>query len=110
MRRAMAPSDLHFAVKSALSPAEMDDAGALVLADIIIRPITDADWPALCTYDAAAFGAERSAVLAGLRGRLPLAELIAERAGRIAGFLLGRDGRIASQLGPLIADDDTIAR
>jgi GNAT superfamily N-acetyltransferase len=75
-----------------------------------IRPITEADWPALCSYDAAAFGAERNAVLAGLRGRLPPAELMAERAGRIAGFLLGRDGRIASHLGPLIADDDAIAR
>ena len=51
------------------------------------------DWPALCAYDAAAFGAERGAMLAGLRGRLPAAELVAERAGRIAGFLLGRDGR-----------------
>ena len=29
------------------------------------------DWPALCAYDAAAFGAERSGVLRGLRGRLP---------------------------------------
>jgi GNAT superfamily N-acetyltransferase len=82
---------------------------APVTSDVFIRPITDADWSALCAYDAAAFGADRAAVLAGLRGRLPLAELIAERGGRIAGFLLGRDGRVASQLGPLIADDDAIA-
>jgi GNAT superfamily N-acetyltransferase len=82
---------------------------APTLPDVTIRPVTDGDWPALCAYDAAAFGAERSAVLAGLRGRLPAAELIAERAGRFAGFLLGRDGRIASQPGPLIAENDTIA-
>jgi GNAT superfamily N-acetyltransferase len=79
-------------------------------ADVTIRPITDADWTALCTYDAAAFGAERNAVLAGLRGRLPAAELIAERDGRIAGLLLGRDGRIAAQIGPLIAEDGATAR
>jgi predicted N-acetyltransferase YhbS len=79
-------------------------------ADVTIRPITDADWTALCAYDAAAFGAERNAVLAGLRGRLPAAELIAERDGRIAGLLLGRDGRIAAQIGPLIAEDDATAR
>jgi GNAT superfamily N-acetyltransferase len=79
-------------------------------ADVTIRPITDADWPALCAYDAAVFGAKRNAVLAGLRGRLPAAELIAERDGRIAGLLLGRDGRIAAQIGPLIAEDDAIAR
>jgi hypothetical protein len=77
--------------------------------DVTVRPVTDADWPALCAYDGAAFGAERPAVLAGLRGRLPAAELIAERVGRIAGFLLGRDGRIAAQAGPLVAEDDAVA-
>ena len=38
--------------------------------DVAVRAIVDQDWPALCAYDAAAFGADRSAVLAGLRGRL----------------------------------------
>jgi GNAT superfamily N-acetyltransferase len=78
--------------------------------DLIIRPITDADWQALRNYDAAAFGADRGAVLAGLRGRVPPAELIAYRGDRVAGFLLGRDGRSATQLGPLVADDDSAAR
>jgi GNAT superfamily N-acetyltransferase len=78
-------------------------------AGVAIRPLAEPDWPALCAYDAAAFGAERRAVLAGLRGRLPAAELVAERAGRLAGFLLGRDGALAAQMGPLIADDDAIA-
>jgi GNAT superfamily N-acetyltransferase len=78
-------------------------------AGVTVRPVTDADWPALCAYDAAAFGAERGAVLAGLRGRLPPAEFVAERAGRVAGFLLGRDGMLAGHLCPLIADDDAIA-
>jgi len=78
-------------------------------AGVTVRPITDADWPALCAYDAAAFGADRSAVLAGLRGRLPAAELVAARGDGIAGFLLGRDGGLAAQIGPLIADDDAAA-
>jgi ribosomal protein S18 acetylase RimI-like enzyme len=78
-------------------------------AGVTIRPLTEADWPALCAYDGAAFGAERGAVLAGLRGRLPSAELVAERADRVAGFLLGRDGMVAGHLCPLIADDDAIA-
>jgi GNAT superfamily N-acetyltransferase len=78
-------------------------------AGVTVRPIADSDWPALCAYDTAAFGADRSAVLAGLRGRLPAAELVAVRADRIVGFLLGRDGGLAAQIGPLIADDDTIA-
>jgi predicted N-acetyltransferase YhbS len=79
-------------------------------AGVTVRPISDADWPALCAYDAAAFGAERSAVLAGLRGRLPAADLVAMRGNAIAGFLLGRDGGLASHIGPLIADDDAVAR
>ena len=74
-----------------------------------VRPIADADWPALCAYDAACFGADRSALLQRLRGRLPAAELIAERHGRVAGLLLGRNGRTASQIGPLVAEDDDVA-
>ena len=74
-----------------------------------VRPIATVDWTALCAYDAATFGAERSALLARLRGRLPAAELIAERNGRIAGFMLGRNGRSASQIGPLVAENDDVA-
>jgi GNAT superfamily N-acetyltransferase len=77
---------------------------------ISVGPITDADWSGLCAYDTAAFGADRSRLLARLRGRLPPVDLVARRGGRLVGFLLGRDGRIASQLGPLIADDAVAAR
>jgi GNAT superfamily N-acetyltransferase len=80
-----------------------------VPAGLSIRPVADEDWPALCAYDAAAFGAQRSAVLAGLRGRLRAAELIAQAADRICGFCLGRDGRVAAHIGPLVAEDDGIA-
>lgn len=78
-------------------------------AGVVVRAIVDQVWPALCAYDAAAFGADRSAVLGGLRGRLPAAELVAEHAGRVVGFALGRDGGLAAQVGPLIADDEAIA-
>ena len=76
---------------------------------IAVRPIDDTVWPALCAYDAAVFGADRSHVLARMRGRLPPANLYSERDGRITGLLLGRDGRTAAHLGPLIADDDATA-
>jgi GNAT superfamily N-acetyltransferase len=78
--------------------------------DIVIRAIDDSVWPAICAYDAAAFGAERGALLAHLCRRLPPAALCATRGGRIVGFLLGRDGRTTSQLGPLIAEDDAAAQ
>jgi GNAT superfamily N-acetyltransferase len=84
-------------------------AAPVAAADVGIRAIADQDWPALCAYDAAAFGAERSAVLSDLRRRLPAAALVAERAGDIAGFMLGRDGARAGHLCPLIADDDATA-
>jgi len=74
-----------------------------------IRPITDADWPELCFYDAESFGADRSAVLGRLRGRVPAAAYAAFHRDRVAGFLLARDGRSATQLGPLVAEDAATA-
>jgi hypothetical protein len=81
----------------------------MVPASVAARPIDDSVWPALCAYDAAVFGADRSRILARMRGRLPPANLYAERDGRITGLLLGREGRMASHLGPLIAEDDATA-
>jgi GNAT superfamily N-acetyltransferase len=74
-----------------------------------VRTLETGDWPQVIAYDTAIFGADRSALLHRLADRLPRQALVAERAGRIAGFLLGRDGRVMSQLGPLAADDDGIA-
>jgi GNAT superfamily N-acetyltransferase len=89
-----------------MPPAAMDPPAD----GISVGPITDADWSGLCAYDTAAFGADRSRLLGRLRGRLPPADLVARCGGRLVGFLLGRDGRTASQLGPLIADDAVAAR
>lgn len=77
---------------------------------ITVEPISDAAWDELCRYDAAIFGADRSHVLRGMRGRLPEAEYCVWRGGHIAGFLLGRRGRRAAQIGPLVAESDDIAR
>jgi GNAT superfamily N-acetyltransferase len=78
--------------------------------DIDVQPITDAMWSAICAYDATTFGSDRGRLLAGLRGRMPPAALVALRGDRLVGFLLGREGRIATQLGPLIAEDAITAR
>lgn len=74
--------------------------------DPAIRAMTDADWPAVCALDAAAFRADRSELLAALRPRLPAAALVSVADGRVNGFLLGREGRIARQLGPCVAEDE----
>jgi GNAT superfamily N-acetyltransferase len=75
-----------------------------------VEPISDAVWPALCAYDTRVFGIDRSEILARIRGRLPAADLVAWHGDRIVGMLLGRDGRTASHLGPLIAEDDEAAK
>jgi GNAT superfamily N-acetyltransferase len=77
---------------------------------VTVRPLDPADWPKIIAYDAAIFGADRGALLRRLAGRLPQAALIAERQGRLVGFLLGRDGRVMNQLGPLAAESDQVAR
>jgi GNAT superfamily N-acetyltransferase len=73
---------------------------------------TDTAFPfGLAGFDAAAFGADRTPLLASLRQRLPgtaLTTICAD--GQLAGFLLGRDGRVATQIGPLVARDEATAR
>lgn len=76
---------------------------------LVVQPITEKDWQEICAYDAKYFGADRSAVLSRLRGRLPQAEALIRKDGKIAGFLLGRMGRRAAQIGPLVADSQQIA-
>jgi ribosomal protein S18 acetylase RimI-like enzyme len=75
-----------------------------------VRPLRDADWPALLQLDARAFGASRERVLRALAQRLPEAALVAAEGGALAGFLLGRDGREARQLGPLVSRTSSAAR
>ncbi len=74
------------------------------------RPLTDADWPAIAALDGPAFGADRQPLLRALAQRLPQAARVVEREGRLHGFVLGRDGREAYQIGPLLAGDDATAR
>jgi GNAT superfamily N-acetyltransferase len=73
------------------------------------RALQDSDWPAIEAMDIPAFGASRLQLLRSLATRLPPAARVAEHGGRLLGFVLGRDGREAHQIGPLLADDDTTA-
>lgn len=68
-----------------------------------VRALAERDWPAIRAMDLPAFGASREPLLRSLGERLPGAALVAERDGAMEGFLLGRDGDDASQLGPLVA-------
>jgi ribosomal protein S18 acetylase RimI-like enzyme len=75
-----------------------------------IRRLRESDWPAIAALDLPAFGADRSPLLRRLAARLPQVAHVAERSGSLAGFVLGRDGREAGQLGPLVAEDADVAR
>lgn len=75
-----------------------------------VRPLHASDWPQLLALDTQAFGASRERLLRSLAARLPQAALVAEESGRLAGFVLGRDGREARQLGPLVARSSDATR
>ncbi len=75
-----------------------------------IRGIREPDWPAIAALDARAFGADRMSLLRHLAARWPEAALMAIADNNdIAGFALGRDGRTARQIGPVVAQAEPIA-
>lgn len=67
------------------------------------QPAHKPDLDALARYDAAVFGAERGFILADLARRGPVA------GDGEHGFLLGRRGRLATQIGPVSADGEKMA-
>jgi GNAT superfamily N-acetyltransferase len=73
------------------------------------RAMRDDDWPAIAALDAPAFGADRLPLLRRLAQRWPQAARVAAEAGRLRGFVFGRDGREARQIGPLCADEPATA-
>ena len=74
-----------------------------------VRRLRESDWPALDALDAPAFGACRLPLLQALAARSPQSAWVAEGGLGLRGYLLGRAGRTALQLGPLVAEDDDVA-
>lgn len=66
-------------------------------------------WPQVLALDAAAFGCDRSSLLHKLSARSEGFACVLEKGGRVRGFLLGREGRVATQLGPIVAEDEACA-
>lgn len=79
-------------------------------AGLSVRPATAADLPRLALYDRLHTGMERPALLAHLALRQPVRAWLAEDvAGKLVGYVLGREGRTATSLGPVVADSEAIA-
>lgn len=75
-----------------------------------VRPLRPGDWPELLALDAAANGIPREGLLRALAARLPAVARVAVAGGRIEGFALARDGRLAPQIGPVVARDGRSAQ
>ncbi len=78
-------------------------------AGLTIKPLTAETLELLLAWDSERSGLQRRAILCHLRDRQPAMALLAERKGNPAGFVLGREGRLATQIGPLVAEDDEAA-
>jgi hypothetical protein len=77
---------------------------------VALRPVTAADLPKLALYDRPLSDMERPAILAHLATRQPGLAWIAETtSGKLMGFVLGREGRAATSIGPVVADTEEIA-
>ena len=67
-----------------------------------VRPMTAADLPAVLVYDRSRSNMERPQLLTHLAARQPAMAFVADS----GGFVLGREGRTAYSIGPVIADDE----
>jgi hypothetical protein len=72
-----------------------------------VRPMTAADLPAVLAFDREFSRMERPSLLTHLAARQPAMAFVAYSGDRFAGFVLGREGRTAHSIGPVIAGDET---
>lgn len=79
-------------------------------AGLRVRPIEQCDLAAVERLDAPAFGTDRGPLLARLLERSSAFAAVAEGESGPCGFVLGRDGRTGTHLGPLVAESEEVAR
>jgi hypothetical protein len=76
---------------------------------VFVRPAVPEDDACIAAFDASHSAMQRGYILAHLRARRPDLAWLAERDGAVAGYVVGREGRAATSVGPLVADDESIA-
>jgi GNAT superfamily N-acetyltransferase len=101
---------LHLTRWRRAAPALPAPAGALgsLPRHMRIRPAEGSDRDGIARLDRTAFGADRGAVLERLLARSSGFAAVAEQEGRLRGFVLGREGRTATHLGPLVAAGEAV--
>ncbi len=87
------------------SPAD----GNVAALDVEMRPAGADDLADLADLDAQAFGARRLPLLTFLHANQPQLAWLASDGKRIVGFVLARSGRLATHIGPLVANTDEVA-
>jgi len=75
----------------------------------IVRPMTRGELPAVVAMDHDIFGAPRAELLEWMYDGAPDFAFVAERHGNLSGYLLGRHGHQFEHVGPLVADDGSVA-
>lgn len=88
---------------------ERAPAGADPPTRIRIRRAVAPDMAAVAAYDAPRSAMQRGEILAHLQSRAPYLAFVAEAGETVVGYVLGREGRIAHQIGPIVADSEAIA-
>jgi GNAT superfamily N-acetyltransferase len=77
--------------------------------DETIRQIQECDLGSVADYDSQFFGERRLALLQEWHRRMPHAAFQKREGRRMRGYVLAREGRVATQIGPLVADSEDIA-
>jgi ribosomal protein S18 acetylase RimI-like enzyme len=74
-----------------------------------VRLLEERDSDQVVPLDTATFGCIRENLLQQLRERSREFACVAETDTQVRGFLLGRNGRVATHFGPIVAEDEQIA-
>lgn len=90
--------------------AERADIDADIPAGVTLRPLSEHDMDAVAAIDAPIFAGDRAALLRHLRAREPGRAFGAWRDGELCGYVLARDGRTWTQIGPVIAEAPPTAK
>jgi GNAT superfamily N-acetyltransferase len=100
--------DLYRLQRLVLEPASTVEISAAT--GVTISPLTSADVMSEVTeWDEKLSGFERGEILRALQQRMPQCAWVARLADRLAGYILARNGRRATQLGPVLAEGDETA-